>query len=159
MVSLIYPHTNPTFMHAYTPKYIQTQHFESDPETDLFLKRIKYFWWAWRIRVHGPTGNRPNTRQGLSLGDTVKALDVRFFLLFKHPRARNRNSSTKGILKDTRSKGRSPLQGKILLTTLGNIQVEFYKEKTSTPRRSSRLSTTIKTPIPSQVKVRIIYPL
>ena len=71
----------------------------------------------------------------------------------------NQNPSTKGILEDTHTKERSPLQGKIFLTTFKNIQVEFYKEKTSTPRRRSQPSTTIKAPIPSQVNVRIIYPL
>ena len=73
--------------------------------------------------------------------------------------SQNRNPSTKGILEDMHTKGRSPLQGKTLLTTFGNIQVEFYKEKTSTPRRRSRPSTTIKAPIPSQIKVHVIYPL
>ena len=75
------------------------------------------------------------------------------------PESQNRNPSAKGILEDTRAEGRSSLQGKILLTTFGNIQVKSYKEKTSTPRKRGQPSTTTKAPIPSQIKVRIIYPL
>ena len=37
------------------------------------------------------------------------------------------------------------------------IQEDSYKEKTSTPKRRCQPST-IKAPIPSQIKVRIIYP-
>ena len=37
------------------------------------------------------------------------------------------------------------------------IQRDSYKEKTSTPRKRGQPSTTIKAPIPSQIKVRIIY--
>ena len=74
-------------------------------------------------------------------------------------KSQNRNPSANGILEDTRAEGRSSLQGKTLLTTFGNIQVESYKEKTWIPRKRGQPSTTIKTPIPSQIKVRVIYPL
>ena len=39
------------------------------------------------------------------------------------------------------------------------MQEDSYKEKTSTPRKGDQPSTTIKAPMPLQIKVRIIYPL
>ena len=39
----------------------------------------------------------------------------------------------------------------------GMMQEDSYKEKTSTPRRRAQPFTTIKAPIPSEIKVRIIY--
>ena len=38
------------------------------------------------------------------------------------------------------------------------IQEDSYKEKTSTSMKRGQPSTTIKAPIPLQIKVRIIYP-
>ena len=64
------------------------------------------------------------------------------------------NPSTTRIPEDT---WRSSLQGNVLFITFGTIQVEFYKEKTSTPRKRCEPSTTIKAPMPSQIKVRITY--
>ena len=37
------------------------------------------------------------------------------------------------------------------------IQEDSYKEKTSTSRKRDQPSTTIKAPIPLQIKVRLIY--
>ena len=51
------------------------------------------------------------------------------------------------------------LQGNTCPSRLGLLEEESHKEKTSSPRKGSRFSSTIKASIPSQIKVRIIYPL
>ena len=53
---------------------------------------------------------------------------------------------------------RPSLQGNVLSITFGITQVESYKKKTSTLRKKGQPPTIIKAPIPSQIKVRIIYP-
>ena len=79
------------------------------------------------------------------------------FEIQKNPKG-NQNTSARVILEDTRVNGKSTLQGNVLSITFRIPQEDSYKEKTSTSRRIGR-PTTIKTPIPSQIKVRIIYPL
>ena len=80
----------------------------------------------------------------------------RTFEIRKSPKE-NQNTSVRVILEDTRINGKSTLQGNVLFITFGITQEDSYKEKTSTSRRRGR-STTIKASIPSQIKVRIIYP-
>ena len=61
-------------------------------------------------------------------------------------------------MEDTRTEGGSSLQGKVLFITFRTIQVESYKEKTSTPRKMCQPSTIIKAPMLSQIEVRVINP-
>ena len=70
----------------------------------------------------------------------------------------NQKPSAKSILEDTRVNGKSTLQGNVLSITFGITQEDSYKEKTSTSGRRGQ-PITIKAPIPSQIKVRMIYPL
>ena len=79
------------------------------------------------------------------------------FEIQKNPKG-NQNTSARVILEDTRVNGKSILQGNVLSITFGITQEDSYKEKTSTLRRRGQ-PTTIKAPIPSQIKVRMIYPL
>ena len=79
------------------------------------------------------------------------------FEIQKNPKG-NQNTSARVILEDTRVNGKSTLQGNVLSITFGITQEDSYKEKTSTSRRRGQ-PTTIKAPIPSQIKVRMIYPL
>ena len=80
----------------------------------------------------------------------------RTFEIRRSPK-RNHNTSARVILEDTHVNGKSTLQGKVLSITFGITQEDSYKENTSTSKRRGR-PTTIKTPIPSQIEVRIIYP-
>ena len=52
---------------------------------------------------------------------------------------------------------RNPYKERILQSTCINEDLP-YKERFSTPRNEGQLYTTIKTPKPSQIKVRIIHP-
>ena len=67
----------------------------------------------------------------------------------------NQKPSTRNIPKDTRV---NPLY-KEMSITFGITQGDSHKEKTSSPRKRSRISSTIKVSILSRIKVCIIYSL
>jgi len=69
----------------------------------------------------------------------------------------NRNPSTRRVPEGKRVNERPFLQGKGLSITFWIIQEDSYKEKTSTSRKRGQ-PYTIKAPIHSQIKVRIIHP-
>ena len=81
----------------------------------------------------------------------------RMFEIRKNPKG-NQNTSARVILEDMRLIKNHSTR-KCLPITFGIAQVEFYKEKTSRSRKRGQPPTTIKAPIPSQIKVRMIYPL
>ena len=68
------------------------------------------------------------------------------------------NPSVRRIPEDTHVNKDLFYKESVLSITFGTIQEDSYKEKTFTPRKRGQPSTTIKAPIPSQIKVRIIYP-
>ena len=68
------------------------------------------------------------------------------------------NSSMKKIPEDTHVNGDLLHKESVLSITFGTIQGDSHKEKTSIPRKRGQPFTTIKAPIPSQIKVCIIYP-
>ena len=68
------------------------------------------------------------------------------------------NPSMKRIPEDTCVNKDLLYKESVLSIMFGTIQEDSCKEKTSTPRKRGQPSTTIKAPIPSQIKVCIIYP-
>ena len=112
------------------------------------------------LRQIGPDGSSPWADRGQVQG-TAKTLDgkyLRHTLESSQSPKENRNPNTKRILEDTHINKDLLYKESVLSITFGTIQKDSYKEKTSTPKKRCQPSITIKVPIPSQIKVRIIYP-
>ena len=102
----------------------------------------------------GPDGSKPMDRQQLSPGPRV----ILGSCCARRVSKEIRNLAQRAFQK-IRASTENPLYKEMFCPSrLGLLERNSYKEKTSTSRRRGQ-PPTIKAPIPSQIKVHMIYPL